>query len=155
MIRHLLSVGLLFSLFILSACTAATQEMKIGEYKGLQMKIGEDQSFLLGDHDILVHYVQAEPTHVVEVKVDGTVKMVVIEEYKTCPEEDKSIRKKIYDNQGNYVDTENVIEQGLCYYEWQQGEVDFMTFFDYPDDLLRLSVSLPNKEESIVSRLFG
>ena len=133
----------LISLVFLSACTITSQQMP--PFKELHMKVSEQQSFQLGGHAIFVRYLQAEPTHLVEIDVDGTVRRVNIEEYKVCPEE-KVVTKKIIDNQGNYVGAEKVIEQEPCWYAWQEGELSFVTFLDKPDTLLRLSVSLPPKQ---------
>lgn len=133
------SFFLSFSLLFLSACT--TSSMQMPPYRELQMQLHEQQSFLLGDHDITVRYLEAEPVHLVEITLDGKTKVVNIEQQQVCPPA-KEVTKKIIDDKGNYVGTEKVIEQEPCWYAWQEGEVNFFTFLDSPHATLKLSVSL-------------
>jgi len=111
-------------------------------YRELSMKVGEEQSFLLRDHDISVHYLQAEPDHIAEVMVDSVTKTITIEEHQVCPEK-RMTAEKIIDKEGHLIGEEQTMKQEPCWYAWQEGELSFVTFLDSPDSMLRLMIALP------------
>ncbi len=120
-------VGILFSLLFLSACTVQTPMMP-PSHRELALDVGDQQSFRLRgtDVDVSVHYLQAEPTHLLEIVVDGDKEMIIIEDYQRCPPP-KNVGKKIIDKQGKYVGMEWVTEQEPCWFAWEQNDVHFST----------------------------
>ena len=126
--KHIFSAALFFSLFFLSACTTASNQM-MPPFKDLSMQVQEQQSFHLGNHSISVNYLQAEPNHLVEIMVDGVTEMITVEEHQVCPEK-KAVTKKIIDKQGNMIGEEQTFVQEQCWYSWNEDDINFHTFLD-------------------------
>ena len=126
-LSRFLLAGFFFSLIFLSACTVSTAMMPLS-HKELVLDVGDQQSLCLrgSDVDVSVHYLQAEPTHLLEIVVDGDKEMVIIEDYQRCPPP-KNVGKKIIDEQGKYVGMEWVTEQEPCWFAWKQNGVHFST----------------------------